>query len=84
MGKKVVTFQMNEYDDAFNQSQHTEVTVHLSDDVSWDKMMPYFFHFLEGAGYIGVVDRMTNLLGGDVYDYETYFDSNVYGEPFDE
>ena len=50
MGKKVLTFQMNEYDDAFNQSQHTEVTVHLPDDVAWDKMMPYFFHFLEGAG----------------------------------
>lgn len=84
MGKKVLTFQMNEYDDAFNQRQHTETTIHLPDDVAWDKMMPYFFHFLEGAGYIDVVNRMTNLLGGDVYDYETYISGIVHGEPFDE
>jgi len=77
MGKKVLTFQMNEYDDAFNQSQHTEVTVHLPDDVGWDKMLPVFLHFLEGAGYVGVVERMEKLLGGDVYAYETFFDSRI-------
>jgi hypothetical protein len=84
MGKKILTLRMSEIDDGFNKVQDTEVTVHLSDEVAWDKMMPYYFHFLEGAGYIGVVERMSKLLGGDVYDHETYFDSNVYGEPFDE
>jgi hypothetical protein len=80
MGKKILTLRMSEIDDGFNKVQDTEVTVHLSDDVSWDKMMPYFLHFLEGAGYVGVIDRMTNLLGGDVYDYETYFDSKFDGD----
>jgi hypothetical protein len=72
MGKKVLTLRMSEMSDGFNPVQDTEVTVHLSDDVSWDKMLPYFLHFLEGAGYIGVVDRMTKLLGGDVYEWKTY------------
>jgi hypothetical protein len=80
MGKKVLRFSMHEHDDAYNGVQDTEVTVHLPDDVSWDKMMPYFLHFLEGAGYIGVVNRMTNLLGGDVYDHETYFDGKFDGD----
>jgi methionine synthase II (cobalamin-independent) len=71
---------MSEIDDGFNKVQDTEVTVHLSDEVAWDKMMPYFFHFLEGAGYIGVVERMSKLLGGDVYDYKTYFDSRFDGD----
>jgi hypothetical protein len=84
MGKKVLTLRMNELDDKYDPTQTTEVTVHLSDEVAWDKMMPYFFHFLEGAGYLGVVDRMTNLLGGDVYDYKTYINASFNGEPFDE
>lgn len=79
MGQKVLTLKLNELDDGYMPVQTTEVTVHLPDDVAWDKMMPYFFHFLEGAGYVGVIDRMTNLLGGDVYDYRTYFDSRVDG-----
>lgn len=77
MGKKMLTLKLNELDDGYMPVQTTEVTVHLPDDVAWDKMMPYFFHFLEGAGYIGVVNRMTNLLGGDVYDYKTYFNSRA-------
>jgi len=80
MGKKILTLRMSEMSDGFNPVQDTEVTVHLSDDISWDKMLPYFLHFLEGAGYVGVVDRMTNLLGGDVYDYETYFDGKFDGD----
>lgn len=82
MGKKILTFRMSEIDDSFNKVQDTEVTIHLSDDSSWDKMMPYFLHFLEGAGYIGVIETMSKLLGGDVYDYETYFPIHI-GE-FDE
>jgi hypothetical protein len=80
MGKQVLTFRMSELQDNYEPSQQTEVTVHLPDDVAWDKMMPYFLHFLEGAGYIGVVNRMTNLLGGDVYDHETYFDGKFDGD----
>jgi hypothetical protein len=80
MGKKVLTLRMSELQDNYEPSQQTEVTVHLPDDVAWDKMMPYFLHFLEGAGYIGVVNRMTNLLGGDVYDHETYFDGKFDGD----
>jgi hypothetical protein len=82
MGKKILTLSLGEYTDDFGIKQQTEVAVHLSDDVSWDKMMPYFLHFLEGAGYIGVVETMSKLLGGDVYDYETYFPYHI-GE-FDE
>ena len=82
MGKKVLTLRLNEMDNAYNPVQSTEVTVHLDGDVSWDKMLPFFLHFLEGAGYVGVVETMSKLLGGDVYDYETYFTSHV-GE-FDE
>lgn len=73
MGKKVLRLSLNEHDDSYDCVQNTEVTVHLDEDVSWDKMMPYFLHFLEGAGYVGVVETMGKLLGGDVYDYETYF-----------
>jgi len=83
MGKKVLRLSLNELDDSYDCVQNTEVSVHLPDDVAWDKMMPYFFHFLEGAGYIGVVDRMTNLLGGDVYDYKTYI-SNRFEDFADE
>lgn len=77
MGKKVLTLQLSETDNAYNPVQNTEVTVHLNSDCSWDKMMPFFLHFLEGAGYIGVVENMEKLLGGSVYDYETYFTSTV-------
>jgi hypothetical protein len=82
MGKKVLTLRLNEMDNAYNPVQSTEVTVHLDADVAWDRMLPFFLHFLEGAGYIGVVETMNNLLDGDVYDYKTYINSRV-GE-FDE
>jgi hypothetical protein len=77
MGKKILTLTMGEYDDDFSIRQQTEVSAHLPDDVAWDKMMPFFLHFLEGAGYIGVVNKMSELLGGSVYDYETYFNSTA-------
>jgi hypothetical protein len=35
-------------------------------------MLPFFLHFLEGAGYLGVVNKMTDLLGGEVYDSDTF------------
>lgn len=82
MGKKILTLSMGEYADDFSIRQQTEVSAHLDSDVSWDKMLPFFLHFLEGAGYVGVVETMSKLLGGDVYDYETYFTSHI-GE-FDE
>ena len=77
MGKKILTLSMGEYADGFAIQQQTEVTAHLDSDVSWDKMMPFFLHFLEGAGYIGVVENMEKLLGGSVYGHETYFTSTV-------
>ena len=80
MGKKVLTLRMNEMDDSYDTVQTTEVTTYLDSDVAWDVMLPYFLHFLEGAGYVGVVQRMGKLLGGDVYDYKTYIHSRVEGE----
>lgn len=77
MGKKILTMELCETDDKFDVVQRTQVSVHLDGDVAWTKMMPYFLHFLEGAGYVGVVKNMEKLLGGDVYDYETYFNSTV-------
>jgi len=77
MGKKVLALMLNETDDNYNILQKTEVTVHLDSDVAWDVMLPYFLHFLEGAGYVGVVNKMSKLLGGDVYDYKTYIHSRV-------
>jgi hypothetical protein len=82
MGKKILTLRMVEVEDNFEPRQQTEVSVHLDGDVLWDKMLPFFLHFLEGAGYVGVVETMSKLLGGDVYDYETYFPIHI-GE-FDE
>jgi len=82
MGKKILTLVLKEVDDSYNPVQDTQVTSYLDSDVSWDKMLPFFLHFLEGAGYVGVVETMSKLLGGDVYDYETYFTSHI-GE-FDE
>lgn len=72
MGKKILTLTMKEVDDRYEPVQTTEVTTFFSDEEAWDKMLPYFLHFLEGAGYIGVVEKMGDLLGGSVYDYETY------------
>lgn len=80
MGKKVLALMLNETDDNYNILQKTEVTTYLDSDVAWDVMLPYFLHFLEGAGYVGVVQRMGKLLGGDVYDYKTYIHSRVEGE----
>jgi hypothetical protein len=77
MGKKVLTLRMVELENNFEPRQQTEVTVHLDEDVSWDKMIPYFLHFLEGTGYIGVLSTMQDLLDGDLYDYETYFKRRV-------
>ena len=77
MGKKILTLVLKEVDDKYEAVQDTQVTTYLSDDVGWDKMLPFFLHFLEGAGYVGVVERMEKLLGGDVYAYETFFDSRV-------
>jgi len=77
MGKKVLTLRMQELENNYEPRQQTEVTVHLDSDAAWDKMLPFFLHFLEGAGYVGVVERMSELLGGDVYDYETYFNRRV-------
>jgi hypothetical protein len=82
MGKKVLTLVLREVDDNHNAVQDTQVTSYLESDAAWDKMLPFFLHFLEGAGYVGVVERMEQLLGGSVYDYETYINSRV-GE-FDE
>ena len=72
MGTKILTLKLQEYNEDFDVNQTTETTVHLPDDVAWDKMIPYFLHFLEGSGYIGVVDRMSKLLGGDIYEWRTY------------
>jgi len=77
MGKKILTLSMGDYADDFAIRQQTEVSAHLDGDASWDKMLPFFLHFLEGAGYVGVVENMEKLLGGSVYDYETYFTSRV-------
>lgn len=77
MGKKILTLVLKEVDDSYNAVQDTQVTTYLDSDVAWDKMLPFFLHFLEGAGYIGVVERMNNLLDGDVYDYETYINRRV-------
>jgi len=77
MGKKVLTLALKEVDDSYNSVQDTQVISYLDGDASWDKMIPFFLHFLEGAGYVGVVETMSKLLGGDVYDYETYFTSTV-------
>ena len=79
MGKKHLTLRMNEMDDNYNQLQSTEVTVHLDSCAAWDTMLPFFLHFLEGAGYVGVVDKMNKLLGGDVYDFKTFVDSRFEG-----
>ena len=72
MGTKILTLKLQEYNEDFDVNQTPETTVHLPDDVAWDKMVPYFLHFLEGAGYIGVVDRISKLLGGDIYEWRTY------------
>ena len=77
MGKKILTLILKEVDDKYEAVQDTQVTTYLDGDVAWDKMMPFFLHFLEGAGYVGVVENMEKLLGGSVYDYETYFNSRV-------
>jgi hypothetical protein len=77
MGKKILTLVLKEVDDSYNAVQDTQVTTYLDSAVAWDKMLPFFLHFLEGAGYIGVVERMNNLLDGDVYDYETYINRRV-------
>jgi hypothetical protein len=82
MGKKILTLVMKEVDDNYESVQDTQVVTYLDSGVAWDKMIPFFLHFLEGAGYIGVVEQMSKLLGGDVYDYETYFPYHI-GE-FDE
>lgn len=79
MGKKILTLRLNEVDDSYETVQTTEVTAHLDADVAWDRMLPFFLHFLEGAGYIGVVEKMNKLLDGDVYDLETYFCSPSKG-----
>lgn len=36
----------------------TEVTVMLPDDVPWSEVLLHFAHFLDGAGYIGVVSML--------------------------
>jgi hypothetical protein len=72
MGKKILTMQMSEVDDTFNPIQSTQVTAHFGDDTSWDRMLPFFLHFLEGAGYLGVVETMSELIDGDVYDLNTF------------
>jgi hypothetical protein len=77
MGKKILTLVLKEVDDSYNTVQDTQVTSYLESDAAWDKMLPFFLHFLEGAGYVGVVETMSKLLGGDVYEYETYFNSTV-------
>jgi methionine synthase II (cobalamin-independent) len=77
MGKKVLTLVLKEVDDSYNPVQDTQVTSYLDGEVSWDKMMPFFLHFLEGAGYVDVIKNMEKLLGGSMYDYETYFNSTV-------
>ena len=75
MGKKILTMTMGEYDDNFAIRQQTEVAAHFSDEAAWHEMMPFFLHFLEGAGYSGVVDKMNKLLDGDVYDSGTFVES---------
>lgn len=80
MGKKILTLVLKEVDDKYDAVQDTQVTTYLDSDVAWDVMLPYFLHFLEGAGYVGVVQRMGKLLGGDVYDYKTYIHSRTEEE----
>ena len=82
MGKKILTMQMSEVDDAFDLRQSTQVTAHFSDEAAWHEMLPYFLHFLEGAGYFGVVEKMINLIGGDVYDSGTFISPSAW-EPND-
>jgi quercetin dioxygenase-like cupin family protein len=72
MGKKHLTMRMVEMDDDYQQLQQTEVTVQFSDEAAWHEMLPFFLHFLEGAGYLGVVNKMTDLIEGDVYDSDTF------------
>ena len=82
MGKKILTMSMGEYTDDFGVKQQTEVAVHFSDEAAWHEMLPYFLHFLEGAGYFGVVEKMINLIGGDVYDSGTFISPSAW-EPND-
>lgn len=72
MGQKILTMRMQEVDDNFDTRQETEVTAHFSDEAAWHEMLPFFLHFLEGAGYIGVINKMTDLIEGDVYDSDTF------------
>lgn len=43
------------------QNKTTEVTVFLSPDVSWDEVLNHFASFLEGAGYVNVVNKLEEL-----------------------
>lgn len=43
------------------QNKTTEVTVFLSPDVSWDEILTHFASFLEGAGYVNVVNKLEEL-----------------------
>lgn len=43
------------------QNKTTEVTVFLSPDVSWDEILNHFASFLEGAGYVNVVNKLEEL-----------------------
>ena len=71
MGKKILSLVMTELNDEGNVERDTSVTVYESDEASWDKFVPHFFHFLEGTGYLGVVERMCTIIG-DIYEWESY------------
>lgn len=83
MGKKILTIQMQEVNDWEEKVQDTQVTAYFSDEAAWHEMLPFFLHFLEGAGYVGVINKMTDLIGGEVYDSDTFIKPFVW-EPENE
>lgn len=72
MGQKILTLSLEETDEHLDPRQDTKVTAYFSDEAAWHEMLPFFLHFLEGAGYLDVVEKMTQLIEGDVYDNDTF------------
>lgn len=64
-----------------DQNKTTEVTVFLSPDVSWDEILNHFASFLEGAGYVGVYNKLEEM---GAFDLMSILNRKECHDPFDE
>lgn len=64
-----------------DQNKSAEVTVFLSPDAPWDEIMPHFASFLEGAGYVGVYNKLEEM---GAFDLMSILNRKECHDPFDE